>query len=218
MIEIVRSGRDLDSVYKDEGEGAIAVRFPLASGEWTREQHDVFNALRDNQDGLKGWATSGGRGTPQNRPRTAAPHPAGSLEVQKVLYDALHGRKGWTFEQPGSAASIPQPEGYGFNMSEIGHFHPDGWHADTGTVIEVEGAAAVENGNVLKRLARYGHLQHIWNFVAVAPMRYFKAGGGHYPKRPFEHAISHDDEDLALRGFETYMVIGIGGLSPLLAP
>lgn len=196
--------------YAQRGEGALALRFPLAYGRWTEQQQATFDVLQDSAKALEGWATSTPQGEPPARP--------GTMDVQDSLHRALHEVNGWQVEAPGAPKSIPVPRALGFNGEALGQFHPDAWHEASGTIIEVEGAVAVENGSVLGKLADLGDLGHVRHFMLVVPWMYFQHTTGKVYGRVFRDVVQPSYSQLALRGFETYMVIGVGGTAPAQGP
>lgn len=193
-----RSLESLRAAYQRLGAGVMGVRFPLSHGPWNPQQRQVFEALKAGQQTLSGF----GR---------AKSHPT-SGDVHRVLADALDGLDGWSIERP-NGARLELAREYGLNEEPMSGFvHPDGWHHDSGTILEVERGGAYQTGAVLKRVLERGELGMAEHFIAIVPWQYCPQDLSKTYDYTFREVVQPEYERAALAMFRTYTVFCVGGL------
>lgn len=79
---------------------------------------------------------------------------------------------------------------------------PDGWHEESGTLIEVERGGAIQNAAVLKRLLGRGDLTQARHFIAIVPWHYARENGVPYD-HTFQSVIAAEYERAALASYAT---------------
>ena len=189
----------LREIYSSMSSEVIGLRFPLSYGPWTQQQTDVLTTLEERAGELAGYYVA-----------DQEPNPT---TIHQVLHSALNDRPGWRIEPPGgptSSGAIKLHREYGFNGQPSGPVvQLDGWHEESGTILEVEAGQSTQNNSILAKLTERGSLGVGRHFIVIVPWRYSWSGGRSYP---FRAAIQPDYERLALSLFSTYTVIGVGGL------
>jgi len=102
-------------------------------------------------------------------------HLLGSNEVLLVLRRDLE-QAGWKIEKGGKALDkIKVPVLFGMNGKLEKHFQADGYHAKTGTVIEIEAGRAVTNNQFLKDLFQ-ACMMHEVAFLIIAVRKIYGKG------------------------------------------
>lgn len=193
-----RSLSAVRAAYERHGAGVMGIRFPLAYGPWNRQQEQVYAALQTHEATLRGF------GRAKSDPT--------SDHVHTALMTELHGQDGWEIEPPGGPR-LELPREHGFNQEPIaGIMHPDGWHRESGTLIEVERSGAYQTGAVLKRILERGDLGQARHFIAIVPWQYCPKSLKSTYDYTFREVIQPEYERAALALFETYTVFCIGGL------
>lgn len=192
-----RSLAGVKRAYRQCGGQVMGIRFPLGAGPWSEQQRQVFDALKQHEAALVGF----GR----------AKSPPSSNDVHTHLAMELTPDLGWRVEVPGGA-KISVQRGLGFNEIPIPGtpIELDGWHEESGTLIEVERGGAVQAGAVLKRILGRGDLGQIRHFIAIVPWHYTKVNGEVYDYT-FHSVIAPEYERAALANYETYTVFCVGG-------
>jgi hypothetical protein len=197
MLLLDRSLAALRTSYTRLGGDVMGVRFPLAYGSWSPQQCEILAALNAHAPSLRGWMTA------KEAPDSQAVHAA--------LKGELREDDGWQVEGPGGGR-IPLPREHGLNEEEIGGYvNPDAWHSESGTLVEIEGSGAIENGAILKRITERGVLGAARHFVAIVPWQFCNQTRTKTYNYTFRDIIKPEYERAALALFETYTVFCAGG-------
>jgi hypothetical protein len=192
-----RSLDGLRTAYERLGGDVMGVRFPLAHGAWSTQQREVLAALQAHAESMRGWMTA------RSEPDSQAVHAALKKELSE--------EDGWIVEGPGDER-IRLPREYGLNQEEIGGYvHPDAWHPESGTLVEVEGSGAIENGAILKRITERGVLGAARHFIAIVPWQFCNQARTNTYNYTFRDVIKPEYERAALALFDTYTVFCAGG-------
>ena len=113
-----------------------------------------------------------------------------SNEVLGVLRAALKGI-GYEIESPGE--KIVRPVLFGESGKKDKSYNVDGWHEESGTVLEVEAGQAVENNRFALDILKACSIQGAKNLTMAIPSNYHPdrlRRGGKPPKREFDSVVN----------------------------